>query len=130
MALVDTEVPFTAVDPHHHPEAQSFQEAAHRDPIALGRVVVCAVRASGQRRDHFLTVIRNGNLNKQFILGNRVEVVVPELQLLRDVKTRWDSIFFMIRRLRIMRPVSCLSSYISMTDQVILRLLIIFWRFL
>jgi hypothetical protein len=78
----------------------------HRDPIALGRVVVRAVRASGQRRDHFLSVIRDGNLNKHFLLPNGVEIVVPELQLLRDVKTRWDSIFFMISRLRIMRPVS------------------------
>ena len=98
---------FAAADPHRDPELQTFSEAAQRDPIALGRVVVRAVRASGQRRDHFLSVIRDGNIKKHFLLGNRVEVIVPKLQLLRDVKTRWDSIFFMISRLRIMRPVGC-----------------------
>jgi hypothetical protein len=68
--------------------------------------VVRSIHASGQRRDHFLSIICEGNINKHFILGDRVEIVVPELQLLRDVKTRWDSIFFMISRLQIMRLVS------------------------
>jgi hypothetical protein len=38
--------------------------------------------------------------------GKRVVVQVPELQPLRDVKTRWDSVYLMLRRLRQLRPVS------------------------
>ena len=102
--LVDKEV-FVGLAPHSSPERQTFQEAIKRDPIALGRAVVRSIRASGQRRDHFNTVILAGNLNKHFSIGDRVGVVVPPLQLLRDVKTRWDSVFHMINRLRIMRPV-------------------------
>ncbi len=33
--------------------------------------------------------------------------MLKELQLLRDVRTRWDSIFLMLNRLREMRPVCC-----------------------
>ena len=70
------------MDPHRNPDIQTFPEAVQWDPIALGRVVVRAIRASGQRQDHFLSVIRDGNVKKHFLLGNQVEVVVPELQLL------------------------------------------------
>jgi hypothetical protein len=106
---VDPGIIFEAVDPHGNPTSQTVEEAVKRDPIALGRVVVRSIRASGQRREHFLAVVREGNNRKHFILGTHVEIIVPELQLLRDVKTRWDSIFFMIRRLRVMRPVSLIG---------------------
>ena len=104
-ALVDVEASFDPAAPHMNPDLQMFEEAVKRDPIALGRVVVRTVRASGQRREHFCAVIKEGNSNKHFFLGDRVDIIVPDLQLLRDVKTRWDSIFFMISRLRVMRPV-------------------------
>ena len=88
------------------PDTQTFQEGVQRDPIALGCVVVRTIRASGQRREHFKNVIREGNTQKHFFIGDRVEIIVPELELLQDVQTRWDLIFFMISCLRVMRPVS------------------------
>jgi hypothetical protein len=42
-------------------------------------------------------------------------VQVPMLQPLRDVKTRWDSVYMMVRRLRALQPVS--SSQLSATGQ-------------
>jgi hypothetical protein len=51
--------------------------------------------------------------------GKRVVVQVPELQPLRDVKTRWDSVYMMLQRLRQLRPVSRLADWtvaISMTN--------------
>jgi len=45
-------------------------------------------------------VIDDGNAKEWFVVGN--QVVMPSLvsNLLRDVRTRWDSVYFMIRRLR------------------------------
>ena len=94
------------MQPHGSPDEQTFEEAVKRDPIALARVVVRAIRASGQRREQFSRIILGGNTNNYFVVGDLV-VKVPSLQLLRDVKTRWDSIYHMVQRLRIMRPVSC-----------------------
>lgn len=104
--LAELDTHFNVAAPHVDPDTQTFQEGVQRDPIALGRVVVRTIRASGQRREHFKNVIREGNTQKHFFIGDRVEIIVPELELLRDVRTRWDSIFFMISRLRVMRPVS------------------------
>jgi hypothetical protein len=83
---------------------QSFDEAVQRDPIALGRNIVRVIRSSGQRREGFKSVIRDGN-EKGWFVENNVVHKVEELQLLRDVKTRWDSVFLMIQRLRMLRQV-------------------------
>jgi hypothetical protein len=76
---------------------QTFDDAIDRDPIALGRNIVRAIRNSGQRREAFQKHITEGNERKWF--------EVPQLQLLRDVKTRWDSVYSMISRLRALKPV-------------------------
>jgi hypothetical protein len=76
------------------------------NPIGVARGVVRAVRVSGKRRDAFDEVIRDGNRKAWFKAGQPPEVIiVKELQLLRDVRTRWDSVYLMLNRLREMRPV-------------------------
>jgi hypothetical protein len=87
-------------------KAATFAEALVRDPIGIAQAIVQACRASGQRREHLQRVITDGNKNHDF--GDTLEsaVVVPQLQLLRDVETRWDSVYLMIRRLRVLRLVS------------------------
>jgi hypothetical protein len=95
---------FVAADRSHEPGAQTFEDAIMRDPIALGCVVVRKVRSSGQRREHFKSIIIKGNSRAHFTLPDGRVITVPLLQLLRDVKTRWDSIYYMINRLRILRP--------------------------
>jgi hypothetical protein len=87
---------------------QSYADAVARDPIALGRAVVRAIRASGSRREAFDDVIETGNAKNWFKDGEKPIKVKP-LQLLRDVSTRWDSVYYMINRLREMRPVSHFS---------------------
>lgn len=87
---------------------QSYAEAVARDPIALGRAVVRAIRASGTRREAFDDAIETGNAKNWFKDGKKTIRVKP-LQLLRDVSTRWDSVYYMINRLREMRPVSHFS---------------------
>ena len=77
---------------------QSYEEAVEHNPIALCHCTVQAVRASGQRHDHFQEIICTGNAKGWF--------KVSELQLLHDIKTRWDSIFLMIHRFCNLQPVS------------------------
>lgn len=80
---------------------QTFEEAAGRDPVGLARRLVRALRASNSRRSAFEASLKNGNAKGYFKL--------PVLELLRDVATRWDSTFLMIRRLIDLRAVSPFS---------------------
>jgi hypothetical protein len=106
--LAETAEDFVAALPADLPQLQSYQDAVDRDPVALGRNVVRVMRASGQRREALRDVINDGNLKGWFRAeGHHSEVIqLRSVELLRDVKTRWDSIYFMIKRLREMRPVS------------------------
>jgi hypothetical protein len=78
-----------------------------RDPIAIGRSAVNAIRASCTRRDAFKDIVASGNEKGWW--GKQGEppenVNLPQLDLLRIVPTRWDSAFLMLNRLREMRPV-------------------------
>ena len=82
----------------------TFLEALHRDPIACGRAVVRACRASGQRREQLSQLITEGNANKTFGPSD-APIEVPGVALLRDIDTCWDSVYLMIRRLRVLHPV-------------------------
>ncbi|KIL57978.1 hypothetical protein M378DRAFT_188346 [Amanita muscaria Koide BX008] len=85
--------------------ARTFEDAVKNDPVALGRTIVRIIRSSGQRRDAFDEHIRDGNAKGWFRHeGSPTPVQLPLLQLLHDVRTRWDSVYFMIQRLRILRP--------------------------
>ena len=77
------------------------------DPIAVGRAAVRAIRGSGKRRDAFDQLVIDGNKGGWFKQGR-----LKQLQLLRDVQTRWDSVFHMLHRLREMRPV-CLHTSLA-----------------
>ncbi|KAG5645980.1 hypothetical protein H0H81_008655, partial [Sphagnurus paluster] len=70
---------------------------------------------SGQRIDHFEDTIKLGNEKKWFKDGDKV-VRVREVQLLRDVRTCWDSIFSMgYRFLELRLP---LDRFISVTREL------------
>jgi hypothetical protein len=84
---------------------QTFEAACAQDPIARLRKIVMAIRASGQRREGLKTWIENGNRSKLFVLQDKPVEIEP-MQLLRDVRTRWDSTYQMIRRCIEMRLVS------------------------
>jgi hypothetical protein len=80
------------------------------DPLGRARRIIRLLRSSDLCREGFRKFIQDGNERKWFSektkSGKRHSVQVPELQLLRDVKTRWDSVYMMLKRLRVLRPVS------------------------
>jgi hypothetical protein len=71
-----------------------------RDVIALVHNIVHSIRASSQRLDRFNDTIKLGNERRWF-----GDVKVPELQLLHDVKTWWGSVYAMLKRFHMLRPV-------------------------
>src|SRR5271168_1343503 len=84
---------------------QTFQNACAQDLISRLRKIVTAIRASGQRHEALTTWIENGNKSGLFVLQN-TSVEIKPMQLLRDVRTRWDSTYQMIKRCIEMRLVS------------------------
>jgi hypothetical protein len=84
---------------------QSFEAACAQDPITRIRKIVMAIRASGQRRDALLIWIETGNKSGLFVLNGKPIQIQPK-QLLRDVRTRWDSTYQMLKRCIEMRLVS------------------------
>lgn len=87
--------------------ASNYDDACKEDPINLCRKVARAVRASGMRRDEFDEMITNGNVKGWFKVDGQV-VQVSQLQLLLDMKIRWDSTFIMLKRFIELQPVSVL----------------------
>jgi hypothetical protein len=87
-------------------EERTWFSGMKRDPVKRARTVVRILRSSDQRKRDFKEVIKNGNKSGWFRGFKSSVVVVPDLEPLRDVKTRWDSTFAMIERLLMLRPVS------------------------
>ena len=84
--------------------ATTYQDACVSDPITLCRKIARTVRSSGQRRDEFDELIMKGNTRGWFKVSGE-SVQVPLLQLLLDIKIRWDSTFNMIKRFIELQPV-------------------------
>jgi hypothetical protein len=88
---------------------KSWVAGIRRDPLRRARRLVRILRASDERRRGLQQFIQDGNERGWFTTtddnGKRTKIQVPALQLLRDVKTRWDSVFMMLQRLRHLRPV-------------------------
>jgi hypothetical protein len=93
------------------PEDMTYPDAIARDTISHARTVVRAIRGSGMRRDAFDEVIVNGNSKGWFKEGKPPKIIqLKKLQLLRDVRTRWDSEYYMLQRLRELRAVHHISN--------------------
>ncbi|KAF9231244.1 hypothetical protein BU15DRAFT_56408 [Melanogaster broomeanus] len=86
-------------------DRDSYVDSVRTDPIGCGRDVVCTVRSSGQRRTNFRQTILSGNEQEWFINDTGDIVKLPVVQLLHDVRTCWDSTYYMINRMRALRQV-------------------------
>ena len=76
--------------------SSSSDSAVPSNPIDQACTVVRVIRASGQRRLAFNRTIINGNEEGWFTDSTSKIVKVKPLQLLQDVRTRWDSVFHML----------------------------------
>ncbi len=89
-------------------------ENLKRHPVQRARTLVRTVRSSGQRKEALSDIIKKGNTNLTFLDMDGNEVLLKDLQLIRDVKHRWDSLYNMIVRLQQLRLVH--SKYILNTS--------------
>ncbi|KAF8604217.1 hypothetical protein BDV93DRAFT_392795, partial [Ceratobasidium sp. AG-I] len=88
-----------------HTDEDEYLKALESDVLAIVRLVVRRLRASGQRRDQFAARIEQGNQQHHWDVSGDVEhVILDVLQLLRDCETRWSPTFYMIERFLYLFP--------------------------
>jgi hypothetical protein len=90
------------------PGEQSYTDAVAHDPIALGHNVMQVIRAFEKCHEAFHEVIENGNVRGWFVVGKPPKqntITIKPKELLRDVVTKWDSVYHMLNRLCKMRPI-------------------------
>src|SRR5713226_8484964 len=87
-------------------KARALYTGLKCDPIKCACRIVCIVRSSDQRKQVFKNVISTGNDSGWFRSHNNEVIKLPDLELLHDVKTRWDLVYHMIEHLLELRPVS------------------------
>ena len=80
------------------------------NPLRCAWKLIQLLRSSDQRREGLRKFIEDGNRHEWFTgkddNGKCILLHIPQLELLRDVKTQWDSVYMMLERLRQLRPVS------------------------
>ena len=80
-----------------HSGEQTYEQALTCNPIAVACVAIHAIWVSGAHWEVFVAVIRDGNKDshlKDPLTSNTI--VLRLLQLLWDVPTQWDSVYYMI----------------------------------
>ena len=82
-----------------------YVEAVHGNPIGHGRTVMHNIRLSSQCHSNFQATIISGNKHEWFDINKQV-VQLPVVQLLHNVKTHWDSTYYMINRFQVLQQVS------------------------
>ena len=91
---------------NEHISKEDYIQAIHSKPLDKVHSLVRAICASGLWHDTFQERIKVGN--EQGWYKYPPEMKVPLVELLHEVVTRWDTLLFLLNRLRILRPV-CLS---------------------
>ena len=82
------------------PERQAWLRSLSRDPVKLVADIVRYIRASDSRKQAFADLV--GLSNK----SDPESRDAPPLQLIQHVRTRWDSVYLMLQRFRVLRKVS------------------------
>src|SRR5216684_9407134 len=97
-------------DAHGNADLKEWFAGIKHDFLRCAHRVICFLHSSDLCKQNFREFIQSGNKQKWFTKlndnGKHVMVQICKLQLLRDVKTRWDSIYMMLKHLRYFWPVS------------------------
>ncbi|KIK77307.1 hypothetical protein PAXRUDRAFT_167311 [Paxillus rubicundulus Ve08.2h10] len=86
-------------------DRDSYINSVCTDPIGYGRDVMHTVHLSGQRWTNFWETILSGNEQEWFINDTGDIVKLPVVQLLCDIRTRWDSTYYMINHMQALQQV-------------------------
>lgn len=78
------------------------------DLLGKVRLLVKAIRASGQRQAAFDQVVQSGNEAGWWKDEQGEPTTIKTLKFIRDVKTRWDSTYQMLIRILMFKQVSFL----------------------
>ena len=74
-----------------------YNQAIEADPIVRCQKLIVNCQASGQCRENLQATITDANGAGLFGRDDKgVDIKLPSLQLLRDIDTRWSSIFLMV----------------------------------
>ena len=82
------------------PERQVWLRSLSRDPVKLVADIVRYIHASDSRKQAFADLVALSNK-----LDPESRDTLP-LQLIQHVRTRWDSVYLMLQRFRVLRKVS------------------------
>src|SRR5229473_2097381 len=97
-------------DAHSDADLEEWFAGIKCDPLRRARRVICLLHSLDLCKQNFHEFIQSGNEQKWFTKlddnGKCVTVQICKLQLLRDVKTRWDSVYMMLKCLRYLQLVS------------------------
>ncbi|KIK79652.1 hypothetical protein PAXRUDRAFT_160772, partial [Paxillus rubicundulus Ve08.2h10] len=84
----------------------SYAETVCDDPIGQGRAIICTICSSGQCHSNFRQTLVLGNKQEWFINDKGNIIRLPVFQLIHNVKTWWDSTYYMINHLCTLQKVS------------------------
>ena len=82
-----------------------YIEALQHDLVVLGCNVVWIIWSSSLCHEGFANTIATGNQMSWFTDEEGQPTHLPILKLLHDVKSHWDSIYYMINHLRMLKQV-------------------------
>lgn len=108
-SYLDTIYQTQLANSQRYPRLEQWLSGIKHDPLRRARRLVNFFRSSDQRKTGLRDTITYGNEENKFIGKDNndkfIIIKVPKLELLKDVKTRWDSVYTMLERLRQLRPV-------------------------
>src|SRR5260221_11790541 len=96
-------------DAHSDADLEEWFAGIKRNPLRHARRVICLLHSLDLCKQNFHEFIQSGNEQKWFTKlddnGKHVMVQICKLQLLRDVKMRWNSVYMMLKCLRYLQLV-------------------------
>jgi hypothetical protein len=106
---LDTLEPCLCFDDRGDAELGQWFAGIKHDPLKCARKVVRFLHSSDQHREGLHKFIKDGNKHSWFTGkdngGKCITLQILQMELLRDVRTWWDSVYMMLEHLRQLRLV-------------------------
>jgi len=100
----DYELKLASCHRQGNPKPKGWVDTMKCNPLWRAQRVIHLLCSSDNHRTEFQKIIINGNehgfFTKMDSSGNQVKDDIPVLQVLRDIRTRWDLVYLMLLHLR------------------------------